>query len=196
MSLCLYLNCYPMPFPCFLLLLQGQSLPTRLTWQPCHVSAHVKGTLQDLADTVGLFPRTALCVLAHFTRQCVPLCVVVDTEKEAAGCCWGWVSHLDFCQLVSKFHIILLCSVLWDFVNEDGDDGAYQLHWEQKKAQEGFGHTQTKWDHFFSAFGAFRIDEDVAEILNNPDKEFMHPFDPIRFCSLRCSAHVCSLILS
>lgn len=125
----------------------------------------MKGVLQDLsptsghpwatphrprclADAVGLFPRRAMGVLAYFTSQYIPPCVVVNTEKEVAGCSWGWVSHLNYCHPVCKCHVILLCSVFWEFVNNDGNDRAYRLQWEQKKAQQGFSHTKTKWDNF------------------------------------------------
>lgn len=127
----------------------------------CCRAAHVKGILQDpsptsghpwaplhrpgcLADAVGLFLRRVIRVLAYFTSRCVPLCVVVNTQKEVAGCSWGWVSHLNYCHLVCKCHVILSCSVLWEFVNNGGNDGAYRLQW----AQEGIGHTKTKWAKF------------------------------------------------
>jgi len=51
-----------------------------------------------------------------------------------------------FANAVLFFHA--LCSVLWEFVNSNGDDVVYQLQREQKKAQEGFGHTKTKCDNF------------------------------------------------
>lgn len=97
---------------------------------PSPTSGHPWATPQGpgcLADTVGLFPRTATRVLAYFTSRGGALRVVVNTQKEGAGCAGGWVSHLGFCQLVYKFHVILLCPVLWEFVNKDGDDRAYQL---------------------------------------------------------------------
>lgn len=166
MSPCLYLNCYPVPFPCLLLLLQDYLCPPYSCGSHgCRRAAHVKGILQDpsptsghpwatlhrpgcLADAVGLFLRRAIRVLAYFTSRCVPLCVVVNTQKKVAGRSWGWVSHLNYCHLVCKCYVILSCSVLWEFVNNGGNDGVYRLQWEQKRAQEGIGHTKTKWAKF------------------------------------------------
>lgn len=45
--------------------------------------------------------------------------------------------------------------------------------------QEGFGHTEPKWDDFSVPSGAFRMVEDMMKVLDNPDKELMQPVGPV-----------------
>lgn len=100
-----------------------------------------------LADTVGLFPRRTIRVLGYFTRQRVPLRIVVDAQKRGSGVLLGMGEPSQLSSPCLQMPCYFLCSVLWEFVNNSGDRGVYQLRWEQKKTEEGFGQTKTKWDN-------------------------------------------------